>query len=414
MFISLPADIILILCLLSLAVFFFLRYRMKMAHLNAFLSNERSKLISLISSLGDGVILLDSHDQVLVYNTASTTFLNPSIPNQPAASKYLTSLEQFLTTESLLQTVREALSKSRANNQVIKLEEIKLNDKNLVIEVEPVRDQHSGWMIMVIRDITLQRHLDRVHQEFTAMMIHELRTPLTTISYSTHMLLNDLNKLSTQDLSSQIELIQSTSSRLLGLVNDLLDVSKIESGKFQIVRQNQDFKTVVEEKIAVFKPLVEQKNLELESNIDPGLQSFSFDSNRVGQVLDNLISNALKYTKQGKVSIHVHNNSGEIVTDVIDTGDGISPEDLPKLFSKFQQFGKGKTGDVKGTGLGLVVAKGIIEAHGGKMWAKSDGLGKGSTFSFSIPYQPQLASIPAIPITPMIDQPPTLINPWDH
>ncbi len=393
-------DLGLILTLLSLAVFFFLRYRVKMAHLNSVLSGERGKLQSLISSLTDGVLLLDSNNRVLIFNPITSALLNINLVD---TAEYSITIDQLFSSFPIISEIKNSIDKSRQSGQIVKLPAVDFNNKHLSLDIEPVRDHHSGWMVIVIRDVTPQKQLERVHEEFTAMMIHELRTPLTTISYSTHMLLSDLNKMSTQDLESQVDLIQSTSQRLLSLVNDLLDVAKIEAGKIQLVKEVGDYQNLLEEKSAVFRPLVEQKHLQLLMEIDPNLKQFSFDANRIGQVLDNLLSNALKYTKQGQISLLVKLNPGEIVTSVVDTGDGILPADLTKLFSKFTQVGKGRSGEVKGTGLGLVVAKGIVEAHGGKIWVKSEGEGQGSTFAYSLPYESALS----VPVTPI-----SAVNPW--
>lgn len=128
-----------------------------------------------------------------------------------------------------------------------------------------------------------------------------------------------------------------------------------------------------------------QKKLQLSLLVDPHLPSVLFDQNRLSQVLDNLISNSIKYTDQGTVTVTAALDGPTVKVEVKDTGDGIKAEDISKLFSKFEQLGKGKSGEKKGTGLGLVITKGIVEAHGGKIWVHSEGLGKGSTFGFSLP-----------------------------
>ncbi len=136
-----------------------------------------------------------------------------------------------------------------------------------------------------------------------------------------------------------------------------------------------------------FQPVAKQKNLQLLMQLDPTLKTFAFDEKRIGQVLENLISNALKYTDSGQVKITTAQQGQQIVVAVEDSGEGLTATDLLKLFSKFEQLGKGKTGEKIGSGLGLVVAKSIVEAHGGKIWASSEGVGQGSTFSFSLPIQ---------------------------
>lgn len=243
------------------------------------------------------------------------------------------------------------------------------------------------------KNIAREKALEKVHEDFTAMMIHELRTPLTTIIYSVDMMKTDLDKLPPEEAKKNLDIIKLTTDDMLSLVNQLLDVSKIEAGKFEVVKKDDDLGLLVEEKVAEFKPLADQKNLFLTTQIEPNLPRAAFDRNRLGEVVNNLLSNALKYTDHGGVSIRARVAESDsplkpgigIVVSVVDTGDGIKPEDQQKLFSKFEQLGKGKTGEKKGTGLGLVVAKGIVEAHGGKVWVNSIGEGQGTTFSFSLP-----------------------------
>jgi len=141
---------------------------------------------------------------------------------------------------------------------------------------------------------------------------------------------------------------------------------------------------LIEEKMTVFKPLMEQKRLEFISEIGTNLEA-RFDRNRMGQVLENLLSNAAKFTLSGYVKVTARKTGGVLEVAISDSGEGIAADNLPKLFSKFEQLGNGKNGDKKGTGLGLVVAKGIVEAHGGKIRAASAGLGKGTTFTFTLP-----------------------------
>jgi signal transduction histidine kinase len=233
--------------------------------------------------------------------------------------------------------------------------------------------------------MTSQKQLERLRDDFTAMMVHELRTPLTTISYGTDMLISDLPQLQPSEVNKNLETIKDTAAHMLSLVNQLLDVAKIESGKFEVFKKEENLTQLIGDEVAILKPIADQKQLQLIANLDPSISIVPFDRTRLRQALDNLIANAIKYTDRGHVEIQTKILDGQVMIAVTDSGDGIKPEDLPKLFSKFEQLGKGKTGEKMGTGLGLVVTKGIIEAHGGKIWATSPGVGKGSVFTFTLP-----------------------------
>jgi signal transduction histidine kinase len=172
---------------------------------------------------------------------------------------------------------------------------------------------------------------------------------------------------------------------MLELVNDLLDVAKIESGKFDLNMQEYDIVEVIKEQVKTFTPQAETKHLALNFTA-PEKYKLKFDRVRVSQVFGNLISNSIKYTDAGQIDVSVNINSAEkqAIVSVKDTGIGVAREDLNQLFSKFKQL-RGSEHARKGTGLGLVVTKGIIEAHGGKIWAESAGENLGSTFFFSLP-----------------------------
>jgi signal transduction histidine kinase len=179
--------------------------------------------------------------------------------------------------------------------------------------------------------------------------------------------------------------IETASNNMLELVNDLLDIAKIESGKFELNLQDYDLAQLINEQAKVFRPQAEVKHLTINTTAPPKYV-MKFDHVRVGQVLGNLISNAIKYTDAGQIELNLNVKEEEkmAVISIKDSGIGVSREDLGDLFSKFKQL-KGSDHARKGTGLGLVVSRGIVEAHGGKIWAESAGENLGSTFYFSLP-----------------------------
>lgn len=341
--------------------------------------NEKRRLSAMISSLTDGVIMVDTNFNMLVANPILTHLLN--LPHEP--SSLFDVVAAVGTRADLRLTVTQALTWQK----LVSLPEFNLGEKFLQVDVEPVKDKF-GYLLgvaIIFHDVTARKQLEKLREEFTAMMVHELRTPLTTISYSTDMMKTDLPKLKPEDILDNLDIINSTTDDMLSLVTELLDVAKIEAGKFVVVKKEGDLGQYLNERITALKPLAEQKHLNLYSEIGKGLEKVNFDPNRIGQVVNNLISNAIKYTESGWVKLSAGFRNGEVSVSVSDNGEGINKEDLPKLFSKFEQIGKGKTGEKGGTGLGLVVTKGIIEAHGGNIQVTSEGKGKGTTFSFSIP-----------------------------
>jgi signal transduction histidine kinase/HAMP domain-containing protein len=221
--------------------------------------------------------------------------------------------------------------------------------------------------------------------DFSAMIVHDLRSPLATIIGIAEMmengLLGDLN----DDQKNWTDRIRNNAAGLVQLVGDFLDVSKLESGRIGLSRTPTDLTELLHRSVENFGPLARSKKIDLsyQGDILPVVQ---VDGRRVDQVLNNLISNALKFTGEGgSIQLRVrHDDRNGIIVRVRDTGVGISPDEIGNLFQKYRQSSSGKTSEHQGTGLGLVISKMIVEAHGGRIWAESKE-GKGTTFTFTLP-----------------------------
>ncbi|HBN07212.1 MAG TPA: hypothetical protein DD435_00715 [Cyanobacteria bacterium UBA8530] len=230
------------------------------------------------------------------------------------------------------------------------------------------------------------KNADRLKDEFLSIISHELRNPLNAImgfgSILDDELLGPLNPKQHELLSKLLH----SSDRMLSLINDLLDFAKMRAGKFQISFHPTSYPPLVEEAVHLMEPQARAKGISIETSIDVPGDFFSLDGERIVQVLLNLLSNSIKCTPEGgKIFLRAFLEGDLLVTEVTDTGIGIAKEDLPRLFIPFQQLDMELTRKVSGTGLGLIISKGIVEAHGGKISAISPGLGKGATFTFSLP-----------------------------
>ncbi len=354
------------------------------SQLQTMLESEKGKLTGVISAMTDGVLMLDLNNQLQIYNPAVVDLLD-----LPVGRK----ITMFDIVDSLAGKVdlRTKIDESLVKGIPIEIKELFVHDKALEITITPVRD-HSGehrGVAVILHDVTSDKALDKLRQEFTAMMVHELRAPLTAVRWSSEALLKNLSgaqqQLEAVKVKDSVTNIDIAATNMLELVNDLLDVAKIEAGKFDLNIQEYDLSDVINQEIQTFTPQAEGKHLAL-NFITPGVTKVKFDKVRIGQVLGNLLSNAIKYTDSGQIDVNltVDSSKDEVVIAIKDTGLGVSREDLAVLFSKFKQL---KTFDRsrKGTGLGLVVSRGIIEAHKGRIWAESAGENLGSTFSFSLP-----------------------------
>lgn len=351
--------------------------------LQSLLESEKGKLAAVIYSLADGVITVDLTNQLTVYNPALKGILG-IVTEKP--------LTMFDIVDSLAGKVdiRTKIEQAIAEDKPIAIPEVLLKDKALELTIASVKNS-EGEIIgasVVFHDITTEKALEKLRQEFTAMMVHELRAPLTAVRWSSESLLKNLSAASGVEpakVKDTVLTIETASNNMLELVNDLLDVAKIEAGKFELNMQEYDIVELINEQAKAFKPQAEIKHLAINVTA-PEKYSLKFDRVRIGQVLSNLISNSIKYTDSGQIEINLSVNAEEKTATVYikDSGIGVSREDLGQLFSKFKQL-RGSEHARKGTGLGLVVSKGIIDAHGGKIWAESAGENLGSTFAFSLP-----------------------------
>ena len=220
--------------------------------------------------------------------------------------------------------------------------------------------------------------------QFLANMSHELRTPLNAILGYTELILDSIYGDTPDKMRGVLERIASNGKHLLGLINDVLDLSKIEAGQFTLSLTDYSIKNVAQSVFSVVESLATAKQLALKTEVPPGLPSAHGDERRLTQVLLNLVGNAIKFTDKGEVAIRASVSDGSYTFSVRDTGPGIAEADRGKIFEEFQQADSSATKKKGGTGLGLSISKRIVEMHGGRIWVDST-VGQGSTFSFTVP-----------------------------
>jgi signal transduction histidine kinase len=224
----------------------------------------------------------------------------------------------------------------------------------------------------------------RHKSQFLANMSHELRTPLNAILGYAELMLDDIYGKTPDKMRSVIERLQSNGRHLLGLINDVLDLSKIEAGQLSLALTDYSLRDMVHNVFSAVEPLAKEKKLAFKVEIVPDLPEGHGDERRITQVLLNLVGNAIKFTDQGEVAIKAAAENGSFTVAVRDSGPGIAAADQGKIFEEFQQADSSITRKKGGTGLGLSISKRIIELHGGRIWVESEP-GCGSTFSFTLP-----------------------------
>lgn len=250
------------------------------------------------------------------------------------------------------------------------------------------------------------RELDKLKSTFLANMSHELRTPMNAIIGYTELLLDGVDGPINEEQKKSLKKVVANARHLLQLINDVLDISKIESGKMKLSPKEIDIKWLIESVLPTFEPLIEQKNLSLTINIPEDMPLIYGDEDKIKQILINLLSNAIKFTHKGGININakisergVKQGELPIFAEICieDTGIGIKEEDLGKIFDKFVQVDLTTVRQYEGTGLGLSIARGLVSLHKGIIWATSK-LGEGSKFCFTIPIKKEVLEKPTEPI----------------
>ena len=228
---------------------------------------------------------------------------------------------------------------------------------------------------------------DRIKSAFLATMSHELRTPLNSIIGFTGILLQGLAGSLNQEQHKQMTMVQSSARHLLALINDVLDISKIEAGQLELAFTSFDLRLSIEKMVKLISPLAEKKGIDLRMDISAEIGPITSDQRRLEQVILNLINNAVKFTEKGHVAIACRNENDHYMVSVSDTGIGMRPEELPNLFQPFHQIDAGLTRKHEGTGLGLSICKKILDVMGGAIDVESR-WGQGSVFTIRIPKRP--------------------------
>ena len=362
-------------------------------------SEERTRLI--VQSALDAVITMDAQGLITGWNPQAGTIFGWSredaigrrlaetiIPPQYREA-HSRGLQQFLATgEGPLLNKRIEIAALRRDGHEFPVE----------LTVSPLQSGETFTFSAFIRDISERKRAEAELQQakdaaeaashaksaFLANMSHELATPLNAILGYTELILDNIYGEVPGKVRDVLERLGKSGRHLLGLINDVLDLTKIEAGQLSLAFADYSMRGVVQTVITAVEPLAAEKTLALKVTVPPNLPLGKGDERRITQVLLNLVGNGIKFTEVGEVQVAVMASDGAFVVSVADTGPGIAPIDQQRIFQEFQQADSSSTRRKGGTGLGLAIAKRIIELHRGRIWVESN-LGGGATFWFRLP-----------------------------
>ena len=339
------------------------------------LSQEKEQLTSILSSMADGVITFNRDGTILITNPPAEMFLRYWYYEQGIGSE---------NTDAVPSEVME-LFQLAVNTEKEQVGEISAQGRTWVIIVSPLYNKRFiRGAVAVVRDMTEERKLDKLREDFIANVSHELRTPISMLQGYSEAIVDDIAQ-TDEEKKEMAKVIYDESLRMGRLVNELLDLARMEAGHILLTVESIEIEPYLNRVIGKFHGLAKEKGIDLLVDIDTNEPVFRFDPDRIEQVLTNLIDNAIRHVPESAaIMISSRMDDRGLYLEVNDQGPGIPEEDLPFLFERFYKADKSRTRGVSGTGLGLAIAKNIIEAHRGIISVKSK-LGQGTTFSFFIP-----------------------------
>ena len=357
------------------------------------LETERRRLEALVESSPVGVMVVDADTRTFAsVNREAERILGMSPEPGSTLVRYHEVAIYRRTDGKMYEGSERPLARALDRGEVVRAEEIMfdLPDGRTVttlVNATPIYSDDGSIVsaVAVIQDMTPLEEIERLRNDFLAMVSHELRTPLTTIKGCTGIVLGSSDPLDISEILQYFRMIDEQSDHLRGLVNNLLDITRIKAGAMSVTPNPTEVKSLVDEAKTAFLRRGALNTVEMD--LHPDLPPIAADRRRITQVMDNLLSNASKYSPQfSTIRVIASRDGFHVAVTVIDEGRGIPSDQLAGLFKKFSRIDDdGREGTVAGEGLGLAICKGIVEAHGGRIWVESDGEQRGTRITFTIP-----------------------------
>ncbi len=341
---------------------------------------ERAQLAALLDELDDAVLILDADERVVLVNRAAATILAaPVVPGRRIA--------EVAREHEILDAVRAVRAGGIAERM------IERGRPRRTVRVV-ARGLTGERVLLVLQDLSMLRRLETLRTDFVANVSHELRTPIASLK----AMAETLEQGAIDDPAAARDFVSRMHREIDGLaqlVAELLSLTRVESGQDPVEPRPARCDELLAAAVGRLRALADRAGVSLKLAEIPTLPPVLADGERIGQVLSNLIHNAVKFTPPGgTIAVGARAEHGQVVVEVADSGVGIDADDLERIFERFYKSDRSRAGG--GTGLGLAIAKHIVQAHGGRIWAESDGLGRGARLSFTL----TVASVP-LPVEPV-------------
>ena len=340
---------------------------------------EKEKTVAVIRNFIDGLILFNPSKRLVLINPEARKMIG--VKTEDVVGKSIKELKEIPAFKKLIGIFGEEI------REVFREEISVKDDAFLEVTTIPVKKEKKEVGTLInIHDITREKSIERIKSEFVSVAAHQLRTPLSGIKWTLKTILEEEESAKIpEEIMTFIERAYEANDRMVNLVNDLLNVTRIEEGRYIYEPEEADLMSVIDPVIEVYKEYIKAREIEFEvEKPTEELPQVKVDKEKITIVVQNFLDNAMKYTKEGKITLVIEHIDGKIKISVTDTGVGIPEDQQRRLFNKFFRAANVQRMDTEGSGLGLFISKNIVEAHGGKVGFHSK-IGEGSTFYFTLP-----------------------------
>ena len=361
------------------------------------IQRETAKFWGMISGMEEGVVFANAEDRIVEVNPYFSRLIG--MDRDKIIGKIIWDFHHGELTDNLHKHIQKFRSGPNSPPAIIQRS---LRDTQVIIRLQPIyrKEVYDGILLNVIdvTELVDARHTaeeaNLAKSEFLANMSHELRTPLNAIIGFAEILRDGVcGELNEEQMTAVLD-IHGSGKYLLQMINDILDLSKVEAGKMELQPEVFSIDNAIGDVQSIVRDMANRKQLDLQTSISIDLPNVYADQVKFKQIMYNLLSNAVKFTPEGgRIDIDISFDNNELLVSVADTGVGIAPEDHEAIFDEFKQVDSSRSREHEGTGLGLALTRRLVELHGGRIWVESEGLGKGSKFSFTLP-----AGTPAVDI----------------